>query len=377
MHQLQSNLPSPRSSRVDVLRARDAFERIEDVWNGLVDRSGINHPYLTSEWLSTWWECFGGGEPPHVLLAWDDDTPVAAAPMMLRRRWIYGLPFRSLELMVNPHTPRADLLLAEDAEHGLRTLWTHLRGDPTWDVLVLAQLPSDSPTLRLLPQLASNDGFRTGVWHSSESPYVEFDRSRTWDEFLRGLGKKRCRVLRRRRRGLEKLGPVAVEHLRDSAEVGGALTDLLRIEAAAWKGEAGTAIASTKECEAFYKKFACVAAHRGWMRLGFLSVDSRRIAVNFVLRYKDHAYLMKSGYDPSYGRYGPTHLLIEEDMRQAYSTGAQEYDLLGDNDTWKRDWTRTTRDHAWLFVFAKRWKSRWAHRAKFDLAPRLRRRRVS
>jgi CelD/BcsL family acetyltransferase involved in cellulose biosynthesis len=363
--------------RVDVLRDRGSFERIESDWNDLVERSNVLHPYLTPEWLSTWWDCFGGDATPNLLVGWDDDRAVAAAPLMLERRWICGLPFRSLELMANAHTPRADLLLAGDEERALRTLWNHLRGDRTWDVLVLKQLPADSFALRRLPELAAENGFRTGVWHASDSPYVEFDRERTWEEFLRSLGKKRCTELRRRRRGLEKRGQVAVEHLHDSGDVAGAASEAWALEAAAWKREAGTAILSSPACERFYTTLARIAAERGWMRLGFLSVDARRIAMNFVLRYKSRAYLMKSGYDPSYGRYGPTHLLIEEDLRQAFSTGVEQYDLLGDNDTWKRDWTHTTRDHTWLFVFARGWKSLLAHRAKFHYLPKIRRRSVS
>ena len=37
---------------------------LASVWNKLLERSGIDHPFLTHEWISIWWDCFAESATP-------------------------------------------------------------------------------------------------------------------------------------------------------------------------------------------------------------------------------------------------------------------------------------------------------------------------
>src|SRR5262249_34991104 len=134
-----------------------------------------------------------------------------------------------------------------------------------------------------------------------------------------------------------------------------------RIEAAAWKGRAGTAIVCRRDTEEFYRRIALRAAERGWLRLHFLRVGGRRGAFEYGLQYAKRVYILKLGYDPEYARYAPQHLLSGMVIRDAIERGLSEYDFLGENDAWKQDWTDTVREHCWLYILRPELHLRLVH----------------
>lgn len=357
--------------RVETVTDYQGLLDLEPVWNDLVEAAGIDHPFLSHEWVRTWWECFGRGKDLHILVVKDGTQPIAIAPLMRSRGWMYGLRVHQLESIANDHTPRFDFIVGRSSKEAYGAIWDHLRRQTTrWDVLRLAQVPGGSPTLEELPRLAAGAGCPTGLWRSNHSPYVSLVGG--WESYLKGLDAKHRSNLRNRLRRLSQRGEVGFETISSAAEVASALNDGLRLEAAAWKGEAGTAIRCQPERESFYRRFAERATQRDWLRLQFLTVERQRIAFHFSVCYRDKLYLLKPGYDPEYAPYSPSNLLCWMVLRDAFDRRLQEFDFLGVDEDWKREWARATRPHYWLFVFPNSPRARLLHHIKFRLVPRLR-----
>jgi CelD/BcsL family acetyltransferase involved in cellulose biosynthesis len=353
--------------RVETVRDLAGLVALGPTWDRLLESAGIDHPFLTHEWIVTFWECFGGGEL-QVLVVRDGGEAVAIAPFMLVAARFYGLSVRRLQLIGNVHVQRADFIVARGAERAYEAIWEHLeRQRPRWDVLVLPQLPAGSATLERLPRLARARGARCGAWVSTRSPWVRVEG--TWDEYLAGLPRKHRGNLRNRMKRLTALGEVELEVVTGGPQMEEALARGLDLEAAAWKGQAGTAIRCIPERQRFYTRLAARAAERGWLRLQFLRVGGRRIAFGYALCVGDTLYLLKPGYDPAYAAYSPSNLLCSMVLRDAFATGLRAYDLLGDDDGWKLDWTQEVRPHSWLFVFARGVHGRLLHWLKFVAVP--------
>jgi CelD/BcsL family acetyltransferase involved in cellulose biosynthesis len=164
---------------------------------------------------------------------------------------------------------------------------------------------------------------------------------------------------------------VELETVSTPAEAAAALPEGLRLETAGWKGGAGTAILGRPELEGFYTRQARQASVAGQLRLLFLRVGAARIAFAYGLRFRDRLYILKSGYDPAYAAYSPYQALCYLVLQDTCARGLLEYDFLGARDDWKLHWTRTVRDHDWLFVFGDSVRARLLHAAKFIVAPRL------
>jgi len=362
-------LAAAPSLRVRAVSDYERLVELEPVWNRLLDEAGIDHPFLSHEWVRTWWECFGAGQRLYVLVVEADGEPVAIAPLMVGRGRLYGVSLRWLQLIANAHTQRCDFIVGRRGEAVYEAIWRHLSSaEVAWDVLVLPQLPAGSGTLEHLPELARQDGFRVGVWRSVDSPRLPV--AGTWEDYVGRLAPKHRSNLRNRLRRLEERGKVALEVVTDC---GPALEDGLRLEAAAWKGEAGTAIRCRPELSRFYTRLASWAAKRGWLRLQFLTVGGRRVAFAYSLCYKNTIFLLKPGYDPDYARYSPSNLLCYLVLRDAFAARITAHDFLGANDDWKREWTSEARPHFWLFVFGGTPRARLLYFTKFSLLPWIKR----
>lgn len=355
---------------VTVVSSYPEMIALEPLWNDLCERAGIDHPFLTHEWIRAWWECFGPAEGLRVLVMRDGSRPVGLVPLMADSTRIHGVRLSRLGFPWNAHTPRLDLLVPDRREEAFEALWRHLRTDVAgWDLLQLCQLPEESSASRRLADLAAEDGFLVGRWASSRSPYLSIRGG--WDDYVATLSRKSRGHLRNRLRHLRSLGRVELEVLDGSTGLEAALGDGFRLEAAAWKGAAGTAILSRPESRAFYRLLARRAAGRGWLRLFFLKLDGRRIAFTFALLYRDILYCLKVGYDPEFARASPGSVLFFLALRDAFAQGLREFDFLGEAEPWKLDWTPEARSHHWLFVLRPSARTHLVHFLKFGLAPRL------
>ena len=103
------------------------------------------------------------------------------------------------------------------------------------------------------------------------------------------------------------------------------MADGLRIEAAAWKGEEGTAILSDPTVADFYIQLAKREADLGQLRLTFLRVGGKRIAFNYILQNGQKLYAVKIGYDPEYHAYSPGNMLLNLILKDACQHSIEEY----------------------------------------------------
>jgi CelD/BcsL family acetyltransferase involved in cellulose biosynthesis len=131
------------------------------------------------------------------------------------------------------------------------------------------------------------------------------------------------------------------------------LEDGVRVEAAGWKGQRGSAIASQSATLCFYRELAHWAADRGVLRLALLRVGGRAIAFDFALEDAGVHALLKTGFDPAYGKWAPGMLLRQEMLRRAFAVGLRRYDFLGADEPWKLEWTSATRERSLVQVFAR------------------------
>jgi CelD/BcsL family acetyltransferase involved in cellulose biosynthesis len=361
----------PSEWTVEVVTEHADFLALEGAWNTLVERAGIDHPFLRHEWIRIWWDCFGQGHRLHILLVRQRDDLVAIAPFMLTSTRMYGVPVRTLAFIFNVHTPRQDLIVARAHRDVYQAVWKYLDSrQGLWDVIEMYQLPETSRTREYMRQAAENAACPAGIWHGDASPYLSLE-GRTADEYFASLGTKHRSNMRNRTKRMSRLGKLELEIVSDRG-LTTALEDGFAIEAAAWKGDARTAIRSDDALRRFYTRIGEASAKAGWLRLQFLTLDGRRIAFGYSLVYGRKLYLLKAGYDPEFARYSPFNLLCERLIRAAFDEGLLEFDFLGADAEWKMRWTQTTRAHEWLYLFSRDPRARFLHWAKFRLACVLR-----
>jgi CelD/BcsL family acetyltransferase involved in cellulose biosynthesis len=366
----RSQALGPDELQVEVISDTARFDAIGAEWDSLVERAGVERMFVSHTWVRTWWEAFGQGRQLHIITVRAGGELVAVAPLMRTRSGVYGLKVNSIESIYNPHTPRYDFIIAADDDQRVyRRIWHELAENSDCDMVLLAQVPEDSRTIPVVQKLAQDDGWLTGQWTPQPSPYIRL--ACTHAEFSRRLKGSFQYNLRKRYEKLGKLGPIDVEVITERSAVRDAMQDGLRIEAAAWKGDQGTAILSDPAVTEFYTRLAERQADLGQLRLTFLRVAGKRISFNYLLQSQQRLYGVKIGYDPGYHTYSPGNMLLNLILQHGCESSMDEYDFLGVDDKWKLDWTKDARRHQWLFLFKNRLRPRLLHYVKFSVIPRV------
>lgn len=368
---LRANVGSAPALVIETVSDYQSFLTLGPVWTSVLRASQLDHPFVEHDWIRTWWECFGQDSELRVLLVKESDDVIAIVPLILSRVRMYGVPVRRLGFFYNAHVPGCEFIISSRSDDVYRSVWHYLAASHEWDVLQLCQLPVGCETLAKVTRLAADAGCPTGTWKSGAAPYINLDQS--WESYCNSLAAKHRANLRNRLKRLKLLGGATLDAVNSKERLTEALTVGFQIEAAAWKGRAGTAILCDPAVERFYRVFAERAAERGWLRLHFLTAGSETAAFDYSLRYNNQLFLLKMGYDPTYSAYSPSNLLLAMVLEDAFRKGLTRYDFLGESGDWKGSWSKAAVINYWLFVFRPTLKGRILFFLKFHTIPLLKR----
>ena len=347
---------------------RTTFMTLEPEWNALVGATA-DEPFYRHDFFRVWMDNFAPESRPRVLTLRDEQGHLTGAlPLTEGRTSMYGVPVRQLSAAANAHSCRFDLL-AREPEAAASAFFSHLRQDTSWDVLLLTDVPEGGAGWKLY-EAASSAGLPVGTWESLQSPYIPLPGS--WEEYQGTLQSKFKANCRRRRRKLEEKGRVTVERVEGGLELEAKLEEGFALEASGWKGRRGTAMAQDGRTRGFYSELAREAGYAGRLALYYLRLDGRAVAFQYGLEYGGRYFLLKPGYDESLSDCSPGQLLMEEVLRECTARGLREFDFLGPDMVWKRDWTDKVRRHTWLYIFNDTTLGRALCAAKFRWAPAAR-----
>lgn len=142
-------------------------------------------------------------------------------------------------------------------------------------------------------------------------------------------GKKR-KEYRRQANRLGELG--ALEFVRHDGEddLSPWCEDFLKLEAAGWKGEAGSALACLPATTALWREALHGAAARGRLERLSMTLDGRPIAMLATFITKPGAFMFKTAYDETLSAYSPGVLLQRENLAMLDMPGLGWVDSCAD-----------------------------------------------
>ncbi len=362
---------------VEVVRDLSAFLALRHDWNPLLRESPqAGNPMLTHEWFQAWLEGFGERKDLLILLLRAGERLVGIAPLMRYRSSYHGVPIRLLSLITNDHTNRADFILADRTGECLAAILRFLRAEASgWDMAELNFLPLDSPTVATFRERAGDFGLTCETKPSYESPFIPLTGD--WDSFYARLDGHFRRNLRNREKRLAGLGRVEYEESQEGVRpLGVLLGEICDVGERSWKGAEKTAVASTPELRRFYTRLAALTAPAGGLSLHLLRVGGKPIAFHYSLKSDGAVYLLKTEYDTAYHPYSPGHQIQKRVLERCYAHGVREFDFLGPDMDWKREWSDRVRQHVRMLLFHRGTRSRVLALLERRIKPALKRSRL-
>lgn len=317
---------------VEIIARVEEFAQLSDEWNHLASRHGS--PLTRHEWFLSCAEAFGEDGELSIVIVRDSGRLCAAAP--LARAPIHQGGGYHLLGVARLWEPTA---LLYDAPSALAELCRALVG--LRRPIFLARVARDA-NLALAMRNACAGAGKLSAARVSPSPYLTVDRS--WSEFLQSRSSRRRYDLRRARKVLEQRGTVHVEMTSPApADVDVVLAGAFAIEASGWKGAKGSAMKVKPVMASFVRRYAYRAAQSGTLRVSFLRVDGRPIAMQIGVEWARRHWILKIGYDESWADASPGVVLMHETVRQVFESGLSACEFLGSPEPWLRLWTRSAR----------------------------------
>jgi len=369
------SIPAVESDVLETLVLdRAAFQALAPEWPALLARTGHDAPFYAHGFLRCGLDAFFHGCPVRAVVARDARGLRAALVLVERTVRYAGVAARQLSSAASVHSGRFDLIADAGDAPAIDAVWRAVEG-LDWDALVLADLPPRERALgagRALVDRAQARGFSVGWWESMRTPFIPLGASAD-EVFARQLQAKFRSNLRRRRKKLQAQGEVRLQRLTGGPELAARLAEGLALEASGWKGRAGTAIATDPPARRFYLSLARSAEADGTLAVFTLRAGGRAVAFHFALVQGGVCHLPKMGFDEAMAQAAPGHLILESVLQDCCARGLSEFDFLGPDMAWKRDWTRQVRVHHWGHVYRPGLRGRALHAMKFAIAPRVKR----
>lgn len=325
----------------ELITDSEAFSALEPEWEDLLARAGRVTPFMTPEWLTTWWKHLGRAGALRVVCAREGGRLVGMAPLESSRITVRGLPmFRCLSFLGGREADYKDLILDQDKRwEAAETLLRFCREEiPGWQLLICRGVHQDSASNYLLPVLGESVGLGHAAKAAAVCPYVPLvgEGSDKWSEYRR---RGAVREYGRKWRKLQEEHGGRLEW----AEGEAAIAEFLRLHELGWGDRGGSEAISTSRMREFHRELGRAHVQSGRLQVALLYLQDRAVAARYGYLMNPVAYGYLTGLDPEWRSLSPGAVLTLGVLDWLEEQGYQELDLMRGAEKYKFIFTRTAR----------------------------------
>lgn len=321
-----------------------------DQWNAHVKKTVNATIFQTYEWFECWWAAFGGQQQLFLITMWDGELLVGIAPLMILRR--RGL--RQLEFVGSPNADYQDFILGKRSTELLPILLRYIfEQRNSWDMMVLRNVPTDSPTFALLPKAARSIGLKVTDTERVDCPTLEIDSR---PEETRKLLNRYS--FRRRIKGLRQRGELTFTRCTTEEQLDRYLPQFFDQYVERRHGTRAAVAFQRPDVRAFYSSLARSLLRSGWLHFSVLESAGHQIAFHFGFEFDCRLYWYKPSFDPAFARNSPGKVHLSFLIRDASTRRLQELDFTVGSEPFKYRYSSTHRTNANLRVFSRSWLHR-------------------
>lgn len=201
----------------------------------------------------------------------------------------------------------------------------------TGRVAVFPYLPLAGAAATALVGAAWRDKLPIGLASQHERAMIQ--EGEVAGDIRRSLPTKRRKEFARQMRRLGELGAVTIETVSETAAVRAGFEEFLALEAKGWKGQGGTALASSEATQKFALEIVSRLSAIDCCRVSAIRVDDRAVAMLVTILSADTAYSWKIAFDEAFARFSPgAQLMLEAASALLAESGVQRIDSLASAD---------------------------------------------
>jgi CelD/BcsL family acetyltransferase involved in cellulose biosynthesis len=291
-----------------------ALESDVAAWDALAANATEPNPFFESWFLLPALRAFSGGLDIRIMRLDVGGKLVGLMPLARRSRY-YHLPLPNMGTWIHANCFLGAPLVSKGHEDAFwRALLEWADARPGMSLFLhLPHLPLDGPLHASLTAILREQNRYSALVFREERAMLSSTLSA--EEYLRqALSTKKRKELRRQYNRLEDEGDVRFERYRDATQLAQWTEAFLKLEAAGWKGEAGSALRCDPSTESLFREALTGAAQQDRLERLTLSVDGRPLAMLATFLTPPGAFSFKTSFDEDFARLSPGVLLQRENL---------------------------------------------------------------
>lgn len=359
--------------KIKEITTDEGFRSLEGVWNNLVKESGNDLVHLTHEWMTAWWDNFGGGGTLNILAAFDaGGRAVGIAPLMLRDSRYRGVPVKKLSLMANGHSPSGDVIVRDGCHREFTAaLIEYLKGRKNWHIAEFFKVRQEGQTYRILLEEMQKDDCRFGVKSNIVSPYITI--AGPWEEFFQKRSTRFRKSIRNKINRINRSNDVTVERVALRGGSDAAFEVMVNISGKSWKKRIGEDLLHNQRNRQFYVGICDKLGPKGLITIWLLKKAGVGMAFEFHITHDEVTYPIRADFDDDYNELSPGSVLEYNIIKTLFEESkVKEYNTCGHTYNYLLNWTDDCRVHADIQYFNRGAQPYLAHLLEYRLIPVLR-----
>jgi CelD/BcsL family acetyltransferase involved in cellulose biosynthesis len=336
---------------IEEIRDVARFRALKEEWNELLADSAANCIFLTWEWLYTWWCHLAEDRKLHLMLVRNEGRLIALAPLSRRSgRWKRLMPFPALEFLGvgSVGSDYLDIIIRRGEERRAIAALADCLGENKL-MVDFSQVAASAHAVELTQELKRR-GWTMHRRPTDLCPYINL-AGQTWESYLGILSPAHRYNLRRRLRNLDKRGSVSFERALSEEQCAEGIKSVVALHELRWKDRGQPGVFRDPRVVDFHRELSLLALQRGWLRLYTLRLDGKTVAAWYGFNYHGVISFYQTGFDPAWYKYSVGLVMMGLAIKAALEEGAQVYDFLRGDESYKSLWSCQERELVRLELF--------------------------
>jgi CelD/BcsL family acetyltransferase involved in cellulose biosynthesis len=330
--------------KIEKIQSIDAFATLEKEWNELLSKSEESTFFLKWDWIFAWWEHFGSTGDLFVLLIKNSSGELLGlAPFYINKKW-QGLPIKALSYIGSEpiSSEYLDIICAPEHKESVAVSIVGYLSKQSflWDCIALNDTLDDSVSYTLLQNKLSDRGFISVNSGRQLCPYLELPSSE--QDLLDKLSSSLRSTIKRKTKKMLKDG-ITFQRTSDVANIDSHMNSLFSLHQKCWNARGKPGTLKDEDKKKFHLSVAANLLPKNNIRLYTLNENDNIIAALYGFQYGGSIFYFQSGYDPEWSEYSPGTLLMWNAMNDAIQEGAQLFDFLRGDESYKKLWADNIR----------------------------------
>lgn len=333
----------------EIINDTTAFLALREEWNTLLTQSGIPSPFLTWEWMYSWWEAYADQNKRNTLaiVTCREDDRLAGILPGYRTEHYVGLRKVKKFALLGAEFESSDYLevISRNPEDPTITqaLFSHLlKSGQQVDILTLDNILTERAFLQIFLDFSRKNNFHATVRHHRNCPYIPVTGS--YEDLMHNLSKNFRYNLRRGKKKLFDEFGVAFTLVTEKNTVHTAIDDLFALHEKRFSDKDEDSIFRADLRKNFHQIVSQRFFAKNILRIFQLKRQGTPIAILYCFEFADEMFFVQTGMDPEWGKWSVGQVLIGQVIEYTHQNHLKRFDFMRGEDDYKFKWTQHIRE---------------------------------